>query len=268
MAKQLVTDELWSVVEPLLPPEPPKLKGGRPRVADRAALTGILFVLKTGIQWEDFPQEMGCGCGMTCWRRLRDWQAAGVWSALHQLLLQELHCAGLIDWRRVSVDSASVPAMAGGQHTGPNPTDRGHPGTKYHLVVDGQGIPLVARQSAANRPDGEFLLDLLDSVPPLQSRNGRARRRPDKVHADKAYDSQANRAGLRARGIKDRIARKKVDSSQRLGRWRWVVERTLSWLQRKRRLTIRYERREDIHEAFLTLGAVMIVWNFAQSLFC
>src|SRR5215208_1145110 len=114
----------------------------RPRVPDRAALTGIIFVLKTGIPWEYLPQEMGCGAGMTCWRRLRDWQAAGVWRALQQVLLARLQGAERLDWRRVSVDSASVPAPAGGPATGPNPTDRGKLGTKHHLVVDGQGLPL------------------------------------------------------------------------------------------------------------------------------
>ena len=87
MPKPLVNDELWAVVEPLLPEEPPKPGGGRPRIDDRAALTGILFVLKTGIPWEMLPQEMGCGSGMTCWRRLREWHQAGVWERLHRALL-------------------------------------------------------------------------------------------------------------------------------------------------------------------------------------
>jgi len=113
MKKALVTDELWSIVKPLLPAEPPKPKGGRPRVSDRAALTGILFVLRSGIPWEMLPQEMGCGSGVTCWRRLRDWQVAGVWSRLHQKLLQRLHCAGRIDWSRACMDSASIPAKRG-----------------------------------------------------------------------------------------------------------------------------------------------------------
>ncbi len=114
MSRLLVSDELWAVVAPLLPPEPPKPKGGRPRrVLDRAALTGILFVLKSGIPWEMLPQEMGCGSGMTCWRRLRDWQRAGVWKRLHHTLLQRLHDAGRIDWERASLDSASVPAPGG-----------------------------------------------------------------------------------------------------------------------------------------------------------
>jgi len=113
MKKQLVSDRLWTVIAPLLPPEPPKPKGGRPRVPDRAALTGIVFVLKSGIPWEMLPQELGCGSGVTCWRRLRDWQAAGVWDALHRALLDQLGEAGRIDWSRASLDSASVPAKRG-----------------------------------------------------------------------------------------------------------------------------------------------------------
>ena len=113
MAKPLVTDELWEVIEPLLPEEPPKPKGGRPRVPDRAALTGILFVLKTGIPWEMLPQEMGCGCGMTCWRRLEEWHEAGVWARLRQTLLDRLGKADEIDWERASLDSAAVAAPGG-----------------------------------------------------------------------------------------------------------------------------------------------------------
>jgi len=113
MSKPLVPDDLWAIVEPLLPLEPPKPTGGRPRVPDRAALTGIIFVLKSGIPWEMLPQEMGCGSGVTCWRRLRDWQDAGVWDRLHQTLLDRLGEAGRIDWSRASLDSASVPAKRG-----------------------------------------------------------------------------------------------------------------------------------------------------------
>ena len=113
MAKPLVSDALWERIAPLIPPEPPKPHGGRPRVDDRAALTGILFVLKTGMGWEYLPQEMGCGSGMTCWRRLRDWQAAGVWDRLHRVLLDELGRADRIDWSRAALDSSSVRAKGG-----------------------------------------------------------------------------------------------------------------------------------------------------------
>ncbi len=119
MSKELVTDELWEIVEPLLPLELPKPKGGRPRIDDRAALTGIVFVLKSGIPWEMLPQEMGCGSGSTCWRRLRDWQEAGVWGELHRVLLDRLGEADRIDWERASLDSASVSAKRGAKRPGP-----------------------------------------------------------------------------------------------------------------------------------------------------
>ena len=110
MAAPLVSDALWAIIEPLIPPEPPKPKGGRPRLDDRAALTGILFVLRTGIPWELLPVEMGCGSGMTCWRRLHEWHRAGVWERLHRVLLDRLGYANAINWDRAAVDSASVPA--------------------------------------------------------------------------------------------------------------------------------------------------------------
>jgi transposase len=118
MGKELVSDELWEIVEPLLPEEPPKPNGGRPRIDDRAALTGIVFVLKSGIPWEMLPQEMGCGSGSTCWRRLRDWQEAGVWEELHRALLDRLGEADRIDWERAALDSASVPAKRGAKEPG------------------------------------------------------------------------------------------------------------------------------------------------------
>jgi transposase len=120
MAKQLVSDALWAVVEPLLPPTRPPGTRGRPPVPNRVALTGIIFVLKTGIPWEYFPQELGC-CGMTLWNRLRDWQRAGVWERLHRTLLQHLADAGTIDWRRASADAARIPAKGGAAKRGRTP---------------------------------------------------------------------------------------------------------------------------------------------------
>jgi transposase len=110
---KMVPDELWAVVEPLLPPPPSHARGGRPRVPDRAALAGILFVLRTGTPWSYLTGELGCGSGTTCWRRLRDWQQAGVWRRLEHELLQRLSDADQIDWSRASIDSTSVPAKRG-----------------------------------------------------------------------------------------------------------------------------------------------------------
>lgn len=106
MSGLLVSDELWELIEPVLPPEPPKPKGGRPRVHDRAALTGILFVLKTGIPWETLPKEMGCGSGMTCWRRLHYWQRLGVWPQIRSILCHHLADLEKLDWSRANVNGA------------------------------------------------------------------------------------------------------------------------------------------------------------------
>ena len=120
MAKPLIDDELWTIIEPLLPaPKPRRFRyPGRKPIDNRQALTGIVFVLKTGIGWEDLPQEMGCGSGMTCWRRLRDWQAAGVWQQLHEILLAKLQGADQIDWSRAVVDSSPLRALKGGTKPG------------------------------------------------------------------------------------------------------------------------------------------------------
>ena len=266
MAKPLVSDDLWAVVAPLLPPDRPKPTRGRPRVPDRAGLPGIRFVLKTGIQWELRPQAMGCGSGMTCWRRLRDWQAAGVWDALPRTLLDRLGEAGQIDWSRASLDSASIPAQRGGEATGPTPTDRVNPGAKRHLLTERGGVPLAALLTGANRHDSIVFADLLEAVPALRQPNRRRRTRPEKLHADTAYDIPRCRKALTQRPIRVRTACKGRDASEHLGQHRWVVERTLAWLNRFRRLTVRYERRADIHQAFTTLGCCLICFRTLQKI--
>jgi transposase len=122
MAKVLVDDALWAIVEPMLPKTVRRFKHpGRKRVPDRACLTGILFVLLTGIQWEMLPQEMGCGCGMTCWRRLAQWQREGVWQKLHEVLLAKLNNAEQLDWSRAVVDASYARAVGGAMRSGPTP---------------------------------------------------------------------------------------------------------------------------------------------------
>ena len=121
MAKPLVSDELWAKVEPLLPARKARPKGGRPPTLDRACLAGILFVLKPGIGWEDLPQEMGCGCGRTCWRRLRDWHAAGVWQRPHESLLAEMRKAGQLELAATVADASYLRAFLGAPEAAPAP---------------------------------------------------------------------------------------------------------------------------------------------------
>jgi transposase len=122
MAKPIVSDGLWEIVEPLIPRVERRFRNpGRKRIDDRRVLTGILFVLQTGIPWEHLPQEMGCGSGMTCWRRLHEWQEQGVWQRLHELLLARLHQAERIDWSRALIDSSQVRAVLGGSRRGRPP---------------------------------------------------------------------------------------------------------------------------------------------------
>jgi transposase len=163
------------------------------------------------------------------------------------------------------------PRQKGGEAVGPNPKDRGKtqrvPRTKRHGVVERGGIPLAALLSGANRHDSMVFEPLLDAIPPITQPNRRRRRRPNKVHADQGYDYPRCRSALSQRHIKVRIARKGIDSSQHLGRHRWVVERTLAWRNHVRRLRGRDERRVDIHHAFLTLGCCLLCFNTLQQRF-
>jgi len=201
MAQALLPEHLWSLVAAHLPVRRPSSKGGRPRINHRAILNGVIFALKTGIPWEYLPRELGCGSGMTCWRRLHEWMQAGVWQRAHEAVLRRLREHHQIMWDRTSVDAVGVPAPAGGDHAGRNPTDRGKLGCKNHLLVDQRGLPLVARISGAQVHDSRLLIPLVESVPDVKGLSGRARKRIGKLHADRAYASRAHRTWLRRRGI-------------------------------------------------------------------
>jgi transposase len=268
MAKPLVSDELWSFIEPLIPKRDRTSPAGRPPVDDRKVLAGILFVLRSGIPWEMLPQEMGCGCGMTCWRRLRDWQEAGVWDELHRVLLNHLRQADQIDWSRAVVDSGSVRAVGGGEETGPNPTDRRKPGSKHHVLTDANGIPLNLILTGANRHDVTQLIPLVETAPAVAGKPGHPKKYPDRLYADRGYDSEPHRRKLRARGITPFLAKRNTEHGSGLGVYRWVVERTLSWLHQFRRLRVRFDRRKDIQKAFLALAESLICLRTLKPEFC
>ncbi|GAA5115250.1 hypothetical protein GCM10025762_29590 [Haloechinothrix salitolerans] len=141
--------------------------------------------------------------------------------------------------------------------TGPNPVDRGKPGSKLHVLTDRGGLPLATGISAANTPDGFAVKPLVNAIPAIRSRRGPRRRKPGKLHGDKAYNSAERRVWLQRRGIVPRLARIGIETSQKLGRHRWVVERSIAWLAGYRRLTIRYERRADAFKGFLALAAAL-----------
>lgn len=264
MAKPLVSDELWEVIQPLLPPPKPRRfrYPGRKPVGDRQALTGILFVLKTGLPWEDLPAEMGCGCGMTCWRRLQRWQRLGVWAALFQVLLERLDDAGKIDWSRAAVDSTFARAFGGVEGSGKNPTDRGRPGVKQHVLADARGIPLAVTTTPANRPEIEQLLPLVDSAGPLDEATGEPQHRPEEVYGDRAYDSEPHRQKLRTRGIDPKLAKRYTAHGSGLGKYRWVVERLISWLHGFRKLRFVTEKDQGMQFAFLDLACSLICLRF------
>jgi transposase len=153
------------------------------------------------------------------------------------------------------------PGEKGGSETGPSPVDRGRAGSKHHVLTDGHGLPLAWALTGGNRNDVTQLIPLLDRIPAVAGLRGRPRQRPDVVIADRGYDHDKYRRLLRARGITPVIARRNSEHGSGLGRHRWVVERTISWLHQMKRLLVRYERRADIHEAFLALGCCLICFR-------
>lgn len=198
MAKPILPDDLWEKIKPLLPKKRRRRKyPGRRPLDDRKVLTGILFILRSGMPWEMLPKEMGCGSGMTCWNRLKEWHEAGVWEKLHRTLLNDLQAAGKLDWSRAIVDSASSRAPAGGEKTGPSPVDRRKLGSKHHIIVDADGVPLAMILTGANRHDMTQILPLVEAIPSVKGKRGRPRKRPHIVQGDRGYDSEPARRVLK-----------------------------------------------------------------------
>ncbi|MGW0564961.1 IS5 family transposase [Streptomyces sp. NPDC003016] len=259
--------KLRAVIEPLLPKgERRPRHPGRKRHPDRLVFRGVLFVLHTGIAWEHLPQELGFGSGMTCWRRLAGWTEAGVRPRLHEVLLAELRSANALESSRAAVDGSHIRASKGGSKTGRSPVDRGRTGSKHHLITDATGIPLAATLTGDNRNDVTQLIPLLEAIPPVRGKRGRPRRRPDVVLGDRGYEhgqvppprpGSRREAADRPPGHRARLR----PGYPALG----CGTRLRAHLYWFRRLGIRREIRDDIHEAFLTPGCALICWRRLNS---
>ncbi|MGW2058092.1 IS5 family transposase [Streptomyces sp. NPDC001840] len=191
--------------------------------------------------------------GMTCWRRLRDWNEAGVWQRLHEVLLAEPNASARLDWCRAVVDSSHVRAREGGPHG----TESGRPcpiWIEHHLIADGYGTPLAVILTGCNRNDVTQPLPLIDAIPLVRGRVGQPRRKPDSLFADCGYGHDIYCDQVRQRRIVPAMARRGTGP----GTYRFVVERAFAWLHDYRRLRIRWERRADIHDAFLKLACCLI----------
>ena len=203
MATTILPDDLGKRLEPLLP-KPQENRhvqfAGRKPTDLRQIVTGILFVLRTGIPWRSLPATSAFPSGHTCLRHLRRWHEAGIWQRFFEALLAELQATHKIDWYRALVDSSCLRAPGGGEKTGPNPTDRRQLGSKHHLLTDALGIPLAIILTGANRHDVTQLLPLIDQIPHVRGKVGAPRFRPKQVQGDRAYDSEPHRQALKKRG--------------------------------------------------------------------
>ncbi|MFE5829304.1 IS5 family transposase [Streptomyces sp. NPDC056488] len=256
----MVDDDLWALIEPLLPSWPERSPGPRP-VPGRLCLQGILYVLHNDIAWQLLPAGLGFSSGQTCWRRLDRWQKAGVFDRLHRILLVGLNAAGRLGWSRACVDGSRVRAKKGEPTTGPSPVDRRKTGGKHHLICDGRGTPFKVITTAANVNDIAQTLALVDGSPPVAGRPGQPRRRPEALPGDKGYDSDPNRRALRKRRILPVISRRGAPNIEGPGKLRYVVEQAFALLHQFKRLAVRWGRRTELHDAFTSLACSLICWR-------
>ncbi|MFC8290184.1 IS5 family transposase [Streptomyces sp. NPDC057242] len=269
MSDDLVPDDLWERIAPLLPSRPPRRHRypGRLPADDRAALRGIVHVLRKNVSRRNAPAEL-TGCrGVTARRRLRDRTEAGVWLCLHEVLLAELRKAGLLDMDDCAIDGSHIRPLGSGAHTGSSPAGRARPGSRHHLIVDRHGTPLAVTLTGGSRHDVTRLTPLLDAIARIRGMRGRPRHRPSRLLADRGYADDKYRRILRARGIAPKIARRGVPHGSGLGKTRWAIERSFAWLHQFKRLRIRYEIRADLHLGLFRIACGIICLRRLQTSF-
>jgi transposase len=258
MADACMPERFFELAGPMLPPEKEiGPEGGRRPKSHHTVLKVIWFVLVTSCRWKDVPKEMGC-CGETARTRLQDWERAGIWDQVHHLLLTMLNHEKQLHLETVIIDTTQVRAFGGGDATGPSPVDRRKKGTKYTLLVDRAGVPLVIRAVPANRSDQLEILPTVVAFPAVGGKPGRPRTHPEELYADAGFDCAATRAILRWLGIAPHIRHRNGDHGSHLGRVRWVVERTISWIKGLRRMRIRYDRSGTSINAWTTIAAAVV----------
>jgi transposase len=260
-----VPDEMWKRIQPLLPAERPKPKGGRPRNDDREMMDGIFYVLRTGIQWKALPRRIGAGSSVH--DRFQEWQQAGVFRKMWEAGLRAYDCAQGIEWEWQAMDGAMTKAPLGCEGTGPNPTDRSKSGTKRSLLTDGRGVPLGVAVDGANRNDMKMVRATLEAQ--VGKRPKPTRKNPQNLCLDKGYDFDEVRdilaefgyiPHIRARG-EETQAKKNIPGYRAR---RWVVERTHSWMNRFRRLLIRWEKKVKNYLAMLEFACAFIAFRAAK----
>ncbi len=258
-----LSDAAWERAAPLLPMHKLRTKGGRPPADDRRMLAAILYVLRTGIQWNALPREVGAST--TVYDRFRWWLADGVFLRLWRAGLTEFEELEGLDWSWLSMDGAMTKAPFGGAATGPNPTDRGKKGTKRSQLSEGHGLPVAVTVAGANRPDMRLVAETLDAI--VVERPAPSEEEPQHLLLDAGYDYTTVREDATARGYTAHIRPRREDRANagspdpaKKPR-RWVVERLHSWLNRSRRLLVRWEKRTDTYEAFLHLACALLCFR-------
>ena len=254
-----VSDALWERVAALIPPAPSHAKGGRPRVDDRAIFAALVYLLRTGEQWNALPGEFPPSS--TVHDRMQEWERLGFFAALWQAGLNEYDEVSGIDWQWQAMDGAMTKAPFGGAATGPNPTDRGKRGTKRSPLTDGAGMPLAMIADGANRHDMRLVATTLDGIMIARPAPQEGEQH---VCLDAGYDYDAVRAATAERGYTAHIRGRDAeciephpDGKAR----RWVVERTHSWLNRSRRLLVRWEKKVENYLAFVHLACAQLLFS-------
>jgi putative transposase len=262
-----ISDELWAVLEPLLPVHvnTHRFGGGRPRVPDRRCADAIFYVLRTGCQWQALDQTELCAHS-TAHDRYQEWVQADVFLKLWQAGVSQFDELKGLDWAWLSMDGALTKAPLGGEETGPNPTDRGKSGVKRSLLNEGHGVPMGLAVAGANRTDMKLARPTLERV--VIERPEPTPEHPQGMCLDAGYDYQAVRdllddfgftAHIRSRGEEARELKEKAGSRAR----RWVVERGHSWMNRFRRIWIRWEKKPENYLGFLHFACALIAFRAA-----